>query len=305
MYSWNQFRNLPKIKDLPVHEQSRQYWMYQSNSMYEAQSSPSSAASSAAAGAAGAGAGAGAGGRRPTTTTTTTTSTTTTTTTARVPGVDFTIEWFMKNSTWMSPDSTSHPRPYSLGSFPAPNAVSIEGVGTSFYWWTNGTPYVSVTGLNISTNTWHHYAVTRNNGQLSGYIDGIRVGTGTFGGTISSMGNTLWIGAEPTTAGSTSSKSNVVGNITNFRWTDSVVYTGSSFSVPTSPLTSLSNTKFLMKATDQSHMLTDSSTYSRTITNPYGATWSSDSPFVGTASGSIHFNGYDYVYAGSSSDWNL
>lgn len=49
MYNWNQFRNLPRIKDLTIQEQSRQYWMYQNNSMNE--SSLIQSASSAAAGA--------------------------------------------------------------------------------------------------------------------------------------------------------------------------------------------------------------------------------------------------------------
>ena len=49
MYNWNQFRNLPKYKDLPVNEQARQFFLYET--------SDASAASSSSAGAGGAGGG--------------------------------------------------------------------------------------------------------------------------------------------------------------------------------------------------------------------------------------------------------
>lgn len=35
MYTFNQFKNLANIKNLPAHEQSRQYFMYQSNILNE------------------------------------------------------------------------------------------------------------------------------------------------------------------------------------------------------------------------------------------------------------------------------
>jgi hypothetical protein len=54
--NFNNFKNLARIKDLPIQEQHRQYFLYQSNQMYE---SSFVAASSAAAGA-----GAGAGGTK-------------------------------------------------------------------------------------------------------------------------------------------------------------------------------------------------------------------------------------------------
>ena len=50
MYSWNNFKNLPKIKNLPIYEQNRQYFIYQGNAMYEsiiAQSAQSTSAVSA------------------------------------------------------------------------------------------------------------------------------------------------------------------------------------------------------------------------------------------------------------------
>jgi hypothetical protein len=216
-----------------------------------------------------------------------------------VAGVDFTIEWWMKATNFTSP--TYFPRPYSLGSFPAPNAVSIENVGDHIYWWTGSGSYkIDYSGAALQPNTWYHIAITRDNGTLAIYINGVRKSTATFNDAIPSAGNSLYIGAEPNGAGA---KNFVNGKMTNFRWNSSVKYTGASFTVPTSPLTADSDTKFLMLATDNASLTADSSTSSKTITN-HGATWSSDSPFV-SGGGSVNFAGTGYFTVPPSSDWDL
>jgi len=229
-------------------------------------------------------------------TTTTTTAAATTTTTTRVPGVDFTIEWWIKVTSWTTP--TGHPRPYSLGAFPAPNAVSIEQTGGHVYWWTGGGYKVDKGSLSLATNTWHHMAVTRSNGSLSLYINGTREATGTWNAAIPSNSNVLYIGAEP------GPDSQVKGKMTNFRWTARSLYSGSSFSVPTSPLTAVDDTKFLMLATASGSLTTDSSTFARTITNVGSAAWSSDSPFT-SGGGSVNFDGTSYFTVPASTDWDL
>lgn len=222
-----------------------------------------------------------------------------TVTSSRVPGADFTIEWWLKANSFTSP--SYFPRPYSLGSFPAPNAVSIENSGNNIYWWTgSGGAKISTSGLNLQTNTWYHIAVTRDNGALSLYVNGVRQATDTYNNAIPSAGNSLYIGAEPYSGGT---KNYVNGKMTNYRWNASVKYSGASFTVPTSPLTADSNTKFLMLATDSGNLTTDSSLTPKTITNN-GATWSSDSPFVG-GGGSVNFAGTGYFTVPPSSDWDL
>ena len=231
-------------------------------------------------------------------TTTTTTAAATTTTTTAVPGVDFTIEWWIKVTSWTTP--TGHPRPYSLGEYPAPNAVSIEQTGGHFYWWTGGEFKVDKAGLALSTDVWHHMAVTRSSGNLAIYINGTREATGTYAGASPSNSNALYIGAEPSGAGV---DSQVKGKMTNFRWTADAIYSGTSFTVPTTPLTDLADTKFLMLATDSGSLTTDSSSYARTITNVNSATWDSDSPFA--TGGSVNFDGTGYFTVPASSDWDL
>ena len=218
-----------------------------------------------------------------------------------VDGVDFTIEWFIKTNNWTSP--TFHPRPYALGNVTSVgNAVSIEGAGNHFYWWGTGSPRLDYNGLNLQPNTWYHMAVTRDNGTLAIYVDGIRKATATYNDAMPSLGNSLMIGAEPQNPSGITSQVN--GKMTNFRWNSSVKYTGTSFTVPTSPLTADSNTKLLVLATDSGNLTTDSSTSAKTITNN-GATWSSDSPFAGGVGGSIDFAGTGYFTVPASSDWDL
>lgn len=208
--------------------------------------------------------------------------------------VDFTIEWFMKATKWSIP--TSHPRMFSLGAFPAPNAVSIENNGQHIYWWANGTYRVDA-ATTFSTGVWYHIAITRQDGQLKIYKDGTQVGQdGEWKHAIPSKGNELLIGAEP-------DDSWFNGYLTNFRWTAATLYTG-NFTRPAAPLTALPKTKLLLLATDAPGLLTDSSTHARTVTNHGGATWSSDDPFGG-AGGSIQFDGTQWLTAAASPDWDL
>jgi len=53
-------------------------------------------------------------------------------------------------------------------------------------------------------------------------------------------------------------------------------------------------------------LLTDSSTFARTVINHGTATWNSTSPFAGGVGGSISFNGSSqYITIPASTDWNL
>jgi hypothetical protein len=220
--------------------------------------------------------------------------------TPHVAGVDFTIEWFIKATSWTSP--TSHPRPFSLGTYPAPNAVSIETGGDSIYWWTNGLhPVDKESGLGLTTGTWYHFAITRNNGALNIYKDGVSISTGTFNDAIPSMSNDLWIGAEP----ASTYDSSVNGKMSNFRWTAKCIYT-SDFTVPTSPLTALPETKLLLLAATSTDKTVDSSSYARTVTNVGSVTWDADDPFGGiSGAGSLVFADGKYLTIPASTDWDL
>ena len=219
---------------------------------------------------------------------TTTTSTTSTTTTAvPVPGNidiaastdfdisgDFTIEFFMNMA-----NADGFPRFYSFGAYPAPNAISIEGGASVIYFWGNGTPLLAGTPSSVSIDLiggWHHVAIVGNSSTVYMYLDGYELTSGSWSTSISSSGLPLTIGFgnEP--------DSYFNGYVSNFRWTDSAIYTEPfNGSVPTAPLSALPATKLLIfQGTNITAELTDNSGNGHDATNA-GASYSTNNPFVG------------------------
>ena len=187
---------------------------------------------------------------------------------------DFTIEFFMNMA-----NTDGFPRVYSFGAYPAPNAISIEGGGSIIYFWANGSPQISGTpgsfGIDL-VGGWHHIAVVGNGGLIYMYVDGYELSTGSWSTSIPSGGLpfTIGYGNEPS--------SYLNGYLSNFRWTDSAVYTAPfQGSVPTAPLASLANTKLLIfQGTNITAQLTDNSGNGHDATND-GANYSTLNPFVG------------------------
>jgi hypothetical protein len=219
--------------------------------------------------------------------------TTTTSTTTMAPGNieiapsadfdisgDFTIEFFMNMA---NPDG--FPRVYSFGAYPAPNAISIEGGGSIIYFWGNGAPAISGTpgsyGIDL-VGSWHHIAIVGNGPLLYMYVDGFELATSSWSGSISSGGLpfTIGFGNEPS--------SYFNGYLSNFRWTQSAVYTAPfNGSLPTSPLHNLSGTILNTFQGDSLPLeLTDLSASAHVITNA-GANYSSNNPFSPTYNGSL------------------
>jgi hypothetical protein len=193
---------------------------------------------------------------------------------------DFTIEFFMNMA-----NTDGFPRVYSFGAYPAPNAISIEGGGSIIYFWGNGVPAISGTpgsfGINL-VGSWNHIAIVGNGGLLYMYVNGYELSTGSWSTSIPSGGLpfTIGYGNEPS--------SYLNGYISNFRWTDSAVYTAPfSGSVPTSPLPALPDTKLLIfQGTDITAELTDNSGNGHNATNA-GANYSALNPFSPTYQGSL------------------
>jgi alpha-tubulin suppressor-like RCC1 family protein len=100
----------------------------------------------------------------------------------------------------------------------------------------------------VSINTWNHIAVVRSGSTVGVYLNGVLdATTDTQAGTIGN--GALRIGADGT--GSTT----FTGNISNFRFVNgTAVYSGSSFTVPTQPISAIANTKLM---TCQSSTITD------------------------------------------------
>jgi hypothetical protein len=138
---------------------------------------------------------------------------------------NFTIEWFQYQT-----DNSQWPRIVAIGSYPSTSiGCSIES--GSFYAWCSGANYFGSVSVK---NSWHHFAIVRNNGQLRVYKDGTQLGSNISNSTnITNSSTTLYIGSENGSNAGTF----FGGYITNIRWVKGLaIYTG-NFTVPTSSLT--------------------------------------------------------------------
>lgn len=90
----------------------------------------------------------------------------------------------------------------------------------------------------LSTNTWYHIAVVRSGSTISVYINGTaETTTDTQAGTIGN--GVVRVGADG------SGGALYLGSMSNFRVTSSAVYT-SNFTSPSKPLSTITNTQFLL-----------------------------------------------------------
>lgn len=177
----------------------------------------------------------------------------------------------------------SFPRVFSLGSYPhASVACSIEGGGTpTIYFWINGSIAANIdtsgslfTSMPSFVNNWHHVVLQRNtSGYCNIYIDGNMVTSNTTANTtnLNDTTDALAIAVEPQTGGTYANW--MKGYLTNFRWTNSAVYPDSSFSVMSSALTALPQTKLLMLMASSGTLNTDSSTSVHSVTATGSPTW--------------------------------
>ena len=178
---------------------------------------------------------------------------------------DFTIEWFLKQT-----DVNSFPRIFQFGTYPAPLGVSIEG-GT-FYFWMSGV----AASTSVSYNAWHHMAVTRHNGTVMLFVDGVLKTSVHKPNSIVLTGIPMSIGVDPGEIEVTT----ITGNFTNFNYVVGEAKYTSTFTKPNAPISASTGTKILLLSSDSGHLLTDSSSYNRSISVTAGTPiWASDTPF--------------------------
>ena len=193
-----------------------------------------------------------------------------------LPGTgDFTIEWFMKKGV----GGSSFPRVFSLGfNTTATIGCSIEG-GTCYIWPYGGALNGSMPAGYNDGSSWTHIAICRSGTTTKLFIDGTLAETKLNDNrdiTDSvNAGFDLNMGVDDPEAGSPNWWS---GYLTNFRWDNSAIYTGSSLTVPTSPLTATETTKLLLLGGSISNPVYDAAGYNDLVNN--GSEWSEDTPFV-------------------------
>ena len=189
---------------------------------------------------------------------------------------DFTLEY------WMYPTSVgSYPTTYSTF-----NAIAVASAmyaqfalnGTTFtFSCGNGSSDGVIGSYTATLNQWQHHAIVRSGTTVTAYVNGVSVGTRTS--SVAFNLTSLGIGAY---TGALAGTYPFFGYISNFRIVNGTALYTSNFTVPTTPLTAVTNTALL---TCQSSQFIDNSTNAFSITvngnaqpvttNPFGMTdWS-------------------------------
>jgi uncharacterized repeat protein (TIGR02543 family) len=189
-----------------------------------------------------------------------------------VLGSNYTIEWWQYQT-----DSNLYPRVFSFGG--SGLEVSIEG--ETFYYWLNGGIYTLATGVRVK-NAWTHFAIVSRNNSLILYKNGVAqraalTGVAVTSANMPSTGN-LCIGSEC----NTTYYSMFGGRIANFTISNTPRYSGTSLSAasftPGFFSTVDSNTLLALGAVNSEAKFTDSSSFSRTVTNVNSPTGNSSHP---------------------------
>jgi len=125
-----------------------------------------------------------------------------------------------------------------------------------------GTVEVGKAGASVNDGAWHHLAgvFTNSGATVTLYVDGAQISTGSITAPADNSASIIRIGA----AGNASATSFYKGRISNLRLVKgTAVYSGSSFTAPTSALTAITNTKLLVLG---SNNFLDDSTSSHVLT---------------------------------------
>ena len=172
-----------------------------------------------------------------------------------------------------------------------------------------GTTEVGKAGAVVNDGAWHHLAgvFTNSGATITLYVDGAQISTGSVTAPSDNAASIIRIGS----AGNASATSLYTGKISNLRLVKgTAVYSGSSFTVPTSALTAITNTKLLVLGRNN---FSDGSASGHVLTPISDPAVTSFGPFLtrsvysaGTNGASAYFDGNgDYLSIANSSDFNL
>jgi hypothetical protein len=155
--------------------------------------------------------------------------------------------------------------------------------------WNNaGTP-VSISGGTVVANSWNHVAIGYNGTTSRLWLNGASIGTSTTAYTLPTTRNLVYVGSFALVGGS-QPWNGYLSNLRFVKGTDVYGVGNTTFTVPTTPLTAITNTSLL---TCQSNRFLDSSTNAFTITRSGDVSVQAFSPFAPTAA-------YDTAVVGGS-----
>jgi len=164
--------------------------------------------------------------------------------------------------------------------------------GLTFFWTTDGSTDQTLSSATILTlNAWNHIAVSKSGTTVSLYLNGARLNTGTLTGSIYNSSRVLDVGGR-----SQSGANQIQGYLSDVRTVKgTAVYnpTSTTLTVPTAPLTAITNTALLMNFTNgaifDNAMMNDL----ETVGNAQIST-----SVVKYGTGSMYFDGTgDYLFA--------
>lgn len=208
---------------------------------------------------------------------------------------DFTIEMWVYNNTNAVSSTTSLALQLSHGIATAVDTYWSFGTNASgqldFYYF-NGSANRVTSSASASLNTWNHIAMvyTHSSGNISLYLNGSRVATATKSGTPqNSSGSAINVGVSQNTFYN--------GYISNLRIIDgTALYSGTTYTVPTAPLTAITNTSLLTCAYNR---FRDGSTNNFTITRNGDVKVTNFAPFAPSSAYSTTTNGGSAYFDGS------
>lgn len=188
------------------------------------------------------------------------------------PGTgDFTAEIFMYQT-----NNGNENFLFSIGGASQTLSVAIASGGNRLNVYVLGSR-VANPAVSITLSTWYHVAISRSSGVLNTYFNGTRVNTQASSSNINDPSAVFFVATQDS---SSPFGDNWPGNLTNLRFINGTgLYTGATITVPTAPLTAVSNTKLLLLMGTSSTFTTDSSGTGKVVTNAGAATWSSLTPF--------------------------
>ena len=190
------------------------------------------------------------------------------------PGTgEYTVEWFHYMNAL-----NNWPRVFTIGSYLAPYisfAITIEA-GAIFLWRNGSFLYTSLGISSNYLNKWIHFAISRIGTTTRLYMNGTSIIDTVDDIDLNDIVTDMYIGNE---MGAYMYGTYFDGYITNFHFVKGTgLYSGTTLSIPTSPISAVANTKLLLNASSNGTMLFDASGTNKIVTNN-NVTWINQTPF--------------------------
>jgi len=192
---------------------------------------------------------------------------------------DMTMEFWLQPSNFAGSQIPVNNNNNASGAF----AFQISTTGAISVYIHSFSAAVFTTTLRLNLGVWNHVALVRISNVYYCYINGVRDASTYTSASALGQGNYIVLG------GYSLGGEVYTGYISNYRWVQgTALYSGTTLTMPTTPLTAISGTKVL---TCQSNRFIDNSTNNFTITRSGDTKVKSINPFQQNTGKSLYFDG--------------